>query len=65
MGKLLAQVGEFFEAHVEKMVLGLVGLLGLYLLLTQVILGPNRVRYGNRSYSPGSIDEQIRRQAEE
>jgi len=65
MGKLLAQVGEFFEAHVEKIVLGLVGLLGLYLLLTQVILGPNRVRYGNRYYSPGSIDDQIRRQAED
>jgi len=65
MRNLLAQVGHFFEAHVEKMVLGLAGLVCLYLLVTQVILGPDRVPYLNQSYSPGSIDDHVRRKADD
>ena len=63
MRNLLAQVGHFFEAHVEKMVLGLAALVCLYLLVTQVILGPDRVSYQGQSYSPGTIDDHVRRKA--
>ena len=65
MRNLLAQVGHCVEAHVEKMVLGLAGLVCLYLLVTQVILGPDRVPYLNHSYSPGSIDDHVRRKADD
>src|SRR5512136_467181 len=65
MRNLLAQVGRFFEAHVEKMVLGLFGLLSLYLLVTQVVLGPDRVRFENRLCSPGKIDDLILRKSED
>jgi hypothetical protein len=65
MRNLLAQVGHFFEAHVEKMVLGVAVVISLYLLITQVILGPDRVQYDRGLYSPGEIDSRIQRKAQD
>ncbi len=65
MRNLLAQVGHFFEAHVEKMVLGVAVVISLYLLITQVILGPDRVQYEKGLYSPSEIDSRIQRKAQD
>lgn len=61
MDKILA----FLEDHVEKMVLGIVVIICLWLLVTRVVLSPNSIEYERESYSPGSIDRQIRNQAQE
>jgi hypothetical protein len=63
MRNLLAQVGHFFEAHVEKMVLALAALISLYLLITQVILGPDRVQYDKQLCSPSQVDHLNARKA--
>ena len=54
----------FFEEHVEKMVLAVVGLVCIWLLITRVIISPNGIEYGNDKFGPGEIDTHITRQAE-
>lgn len=65
MRNWLAQIGQFLEAHVEKLVLGVACVVALYLLVTQVLLSPNRVKYKDRAYSPGTIDAQVSRVAKD
>lgn len=59
MQNILAKIGAFFEAHVEKIVLGIAGIVGIWLLLIFVIMNPNAVTYDNQTFSPGSIDQYI------
>jgi len=65
MGKITA----FLEDHIEKIVLGLVGLLCLWLLVTRFLLSPNAVEYDRSTsgkplvFSPGAIDKYIGEQA--
>ncbi len=55
----------FFEAHIEKIVLVIVGGLCAWLLLSRVLLSPNYVEYDNRKFSTGEIDEYVLSMAEE
>ena len=55
----------FLEKHVEKIVLGIVGIVCLWLLVTRVLLSPNKVLYDGQKLAPGEIDNRIlSRQAE-
>ncbi|MHC4665841.1 MAG: hypothetical protein ACYS9T_07795 [Planctomycetota bacterium] len=56
--------GNFFEQHVEKLVLAVVGALLIWLMATRVFVSPNKVLYGNEELSPGEIDFRIAEQAE-
>ncbi|HUU16469.1 MAG TPA: hypothetical protein VMW72_04915 [Sedimentisphaerales bacterium] len=59
----MIKIGSFFEEHVEKMVLVVVGLVCVWLLITRVIFSPNEVAYGDAKYSPGSVDDQVYEEA--
>ncbi len=61
----MIKIGRFFEEHVEKIVLVIVGLFCAWLLITRVIFSPNEVTYGDSKYSPASIDEKIYEEAEQ
>ncbi len=39
----MIKIGSFFEEHIEKIVLGIVGLVCVWLLITRVIFSPNEV----------------------
>ena len=56
--------GYFFEEHIEKIVLAIVGLVCLWLLITHVLISPNYIEYDNKKFSPGDIDNYISKQAE-
>jgi hypothetical protein len=53
----LSNIGSFFEEHVEKIVLVIVGIICVALLITRVILSPNAVSYEDKSFSPSAIDD--------
>jgi len=54
----------FFEEHIEKVVLAVVGLVCIWLLITRVLISPNKVLYGREKLSPGEIDIKISAEAE-
>jgi hypothetical protein len=56
--------GNFFEEHVEKMVLVFIGLICIWLLVTRVFISPNKVEYGGEKLGPGEIDIRISKEAE-
>jgi len=56
--------GNFFEKHIEKLILAAVGLVCLWLLVTRVLVSPNKVSFANRQFSVGEIDPYIREQAQ-
>ena len=49
----------FFEEHIEKIVLAVVGLVCIWLFLTRVLFSPNYVEYKGGKFSPGNIDNYI------
>jgi hypothetical protein len=53
----------FFEEHVEKIVLAIVGLVCLWLFITRVLFSPNYIKYDNDKFAPGAIDNHISQQA--
>ena len=53
----------FFEEHVEKIVLAIVGLVCLWLFITRVLFSPNYIKYDNDKFAPGAIDNRISQQA--
>ena len=59
MGNLGAKLGHFFETHVEKIILAVAGLLGLWLIVIRVLLSPNVVEFNNETYSPKAIDAHL------
>ncbi|NQT03985.1 MAG: hypothetical protein HQ580_18310, partial [Planctomycetes bacterium] len=59
----MIKIGSFFEAHIEKIVLVIVGLVCAWLLITRVIFSPNQVSYGEEKYSPAAVDEQVHKEA--
>ncbi|MHC4726434.1 MAG: hypothetical protein ACYS17_04330, partial [Planctomycetota bacterium] len=61
----MIKIGSFFEAHIEKIVLVIVGLVCIWLMITRVIFSPNQVSYDGGKYSPASVDEQVYRKAQE
>jgi hypothetical protein len=57
--------GNFFEEHVEKIVLIIVGLVCIWLLVTRVFISPNKILlYAGVKLGPGEIDRSISREAE-
>ena len=58
------KIGSFFEEHIEKIVLVIFGLLCVWLMITRVLLSPNKVIYDDAKYSPSAIDERVREEAE-
>jgi len=65
MRDIIRKIGIFFEAHVEKVVLGVVGVICMVLLYMFVIFSPNAVVYDGNKYSPAEIDHYIEEQAAE
>jgi hypothetical protein len=59
MGNILAKIGHFFEAHVEKIVLIIAGVLALWLTMIRVVFSPNVVEFDNQTFSPKRIDSHI------
>ncbi|MHC4702366.1 MAG: hypothetical protein ACYTFQ_17500, partial [Planctomycetota bacterium] len=57
------KIFRFFEDHVEKMVLVVVGLVCAWLLITRVIFSPNVVSWDDRNLSPSAVDEYVYEQA--
>jgi hypothetical protein len=60
----ISSIGGFFEEHVEKIILVIVGLVCAWLLITRVILSPNTVSYDKRNFGPGTIDDYVYEQAQ-
>ncbi|MDH4240749.1 MAG: hypothetical protein OEW48_14410 [Phycisphaerae bacterium] len=57
--------GNFLEEHVEKIVLVLVGLVCIWLLITRVVISPNKVvLYAGVKLGPSDIDRRINQEAE-
>ncbi|MDD5327061.1 MAG: hypothetical protein PHY02_04510 [Phycisphaerae bacterium] len=54
----------FFEEHVEKIVLVVVGLVCFWLFITRVLFSPNYVKYDNDKFDAGSIDNHISKQTD-
>ena len=55
----------FFEEHIEKIVLVVVGLVCLWLLFSRVLLSPNYIEYENKRFRPGDIDDYISKQVQQ
>lgn len=55
----------FFELHVEKIVLGVVGAYLLAMVWLYLISSPNRVEFDGRMVGPGELDSAILSQAEQ
>lgn len=59
------KIREFLANHFEKLLLPLFGIAVIWLVLTKVVIGPNRVQMGREMYEPWGIDRTISRMAEE
>jgi hypothetical protein len=59
MKNLLSNVGQFLEAHIEKLVLVISLCICFWLLITKVALSPNRMEYGGQTFSPAGVDDYI------
>ena len=57
--------GNFFENHIEKIVLVIVGLVCMWLFATRVLVSPNYVEYDGRKFGTGDIDTYISKYAED
>ena len=55
--------GNFFEEHVEKIVLAIIGIVCVWLLIFRVFISPNVVGYDNKGFGAGEIDIHISEQA--
>jgi len=56
--------GNFFEEHIEKIMLAIVGLVFMWLLITRVVVSPNKVLYAGEKLGPGKIDIRISDEAD-
>jgi len=56
--------GKFFEEHIEKIVLAIVGLVCVLFLIFRVLVSPVNVVYDGRKFGPDNIDAYISKQAE-
>ena len=61
---MIKKVGNFFEEHIEKIVWAIIGLVCIWLLATRVLFSPNYVKYDNKKFGPGDIDNHISKGAE-
>lgn len=65
MRDILKKIGIFCENHVEKIVLVIVGLVCIWLFFTRVTFSPNVVPVGDKTFSPGQIDDYVKEKADE
>jgi hypothetical protein len=65
MPEFIKNIGRFFENHVEKIVLAIVGALCAVLFFKYVIFSPNTVTVGSKKYAPGQVDQAISEQAKD
>ncbi len=56
---MIKRESNFFEEHVEKIVLAVVGVICVFLSVVFVIFSPTKVTYDNREFTPSEIDEYI------
>jgi hypothetical protein len=60
--------GNFFEvyieAHVEKIIVGVAGVVCALLLITRVLMSPSYVEYNGKKFAVGNIDRHISKQAD-
>jgi len=61
---MIGKIGRFFEEHIEKIILVIVGLACAFLLVTRVILSPNVVEYEKEKFSPSAVDNHIFKEAQ-
>lgn len=61
---MVKKIIDFFDAHAEKLVWGVVIILSLVFLSIRVITSPNRVKFDNKMFGAGNIDKYINEQAE-
>ena len=55
--------GSGLEKYVDKIALGVVGLIGLYVLYAYVLTSPTTVEYNGTKYNPSDLDKAIRDRA--
>lgn len=62
------KIGNFFEvyieAHIEKIIVGIAGVVCAWFLITRVLLSPNYVECDGKKFAAGNIDRHISRQAD-
>jgi hypothetical protein len=64
MREIIRKTGSFFEEHVEKIVLGVLGLVCLWLLIMWVVFSPDVINYDGQRLSPNEIDDYIYKQVQ-
>ena len=57
------KIGNFFEQYIDKAILGIIGLVCVWLLVTHIVFSPNVISYDNKKFGPGGIDIYISEQA--
>ncbi|MBL7106356.1 MAG: hypothetical protein ISS77_01950 [Phycisphaerae bacterium] len=62
---MIKKSGNIFEQHIEKMVLVVAGLLSMWVLISRVVISPNQVEYGNKTYKAGELDNKILEDAQQ
>ena len=60
----LTGIASVFEKHAEKIVLGVVAIICLWLLWAFVLSSPNAVKIGSQKHGPGEIDNYIKGKAD-
>ena len=63
--EMAGRKNNFFEEHIEKLILVVVGIVCLWLLLARVLFSPNYIEYDNNKFGPGDIDNYISQQAQQ
>ncbi len=56
---MLGKLSKFFEDHIEKVVLVIVGVISFWILITNVVISSNHIEYAGRRFRPGAIDDYI------
>jgi len=57
--------GNFLEVNVEKIVIGIVALVCVWLCISRLIFSPNKIKYEAKSFSPGQIDLYVYEKAQQ
>jgi hypothetical protein len=60
----ISSIGSFFEEHIEKIILVIVGFVCAIVLFTYVIWSPNTVLYNGKFFSPSKIDGEVYKDAQ-
>ncbi len=56
--------GNFFEEHIEKIIMAIIGLVCIWLFISRVLISPNTISYDNKKLGTNNIDSYISKQAE-